>query len=152
MFPGGSSILGRSDETRHRPESNSKLRVNAATAAALSEGRASQGDLLRLRPKLFPDLHKGADDGCLDRNAQIADGEKNLPLCQYRIEQDRFLAVLAYFDVADRTRLSGRGSSCILNIVFAPNVPGNRGGAIQMNDLIVGKDDLIYASIPERLR
>jgi hypothetical protein len=29
---------------------------------------------------------------------------------------------------------------------FAPNVPGNKGGAIQMNDLIVGKDDLIYAN------
>jgi hypothetical protein len=29
---------------------------------------------------------------------------------------------------------------------FAPKVPGNKGGAIQMNDLIVGKDDLIYAN------
>jgi hypothetical protein len=29
---------------------------------------------------------------------------------------------------------------------FAPNVPGNKGGAIQMNDLIVGNDDLIYAN------
>jgi hypothetical protein len=29
---------------------------------------------------------------------------------------------------------------------FAPDVPGNKGGAIQMNDLIVGKDDLIYAN------
>jgi hypothetical protein len=29
---------------------------------------------------------------------------------------------------------------------FAPNVPGNKGGAIQMNDLIVGMDDLIYAN------
>ena len=29
---------------------------------------------------------------------------------------------------------------------FAPKVPGNRGGAIQMNDLIVGNDDLIYAN------
>ena len=29
---------------------------------------------------------------------------------------------------------------------FAPNVPGNKAGAIQMNDLIVGKDDLIYAN------
>jgi hypothetical protein len=33
--------LSRSDETRHGPESNSKLRVTAATAAARSEGRAS---------------------------------------------------------------------------------------------------------------
>ena len=29
---------------------------------------------------------------------------------------------------------------------FAPDVAGNKGGAIQMNDLIVGKDDLIYAN------
>jgi hypothetical protein len=29
---------------------------------------------------------------------------------------------------------------------FAPKVPGNRGGQIQMNDLIVGKDGLIYAN------
>lgn len=29
---------------------------------------------------------------------------------------------------------------------FAPKVPGNKGGAIQMNDLIVGKDGLIYAN------
>ena len=29
---------------------------------------------------------------------------------------------------------------------FAPKVPGNKGGAIQMNDLIVGEDDLIYAN------
>jgi hypothetical protein len=28
---------------------------------------------------------------------------------------------------------------------FAPKVPGNKGGAIQMNDLIVGKGGLIYA-------
>jgi hypothetical protein len=34
-------LLGRSAETRHRPESNSTLRVTAALAAALSEGRAS---------------------------------------------------------------------------------------------------------------
>jgi hypothetical protein len=79
MFPGGSSILGRSDETRHRRESNSKLRVTAATAAALSKRRA--GDLLRRHP-----MYKGADDGCLGRNAQFVDDEKNLPLCQYRIE------------------------------------------------------------------
>jgi len=29
---------------------------------------------------------------------------------------------------------------------FAPKVPGNKGGAIQMNDLIVGKNGLIYAN------
>jgi hypothetical protein len=29
---------------------------------------------------------------------------------------------------------------------FAPKVPGNKGAAIQMNDLIVGNDDLIYAN------
>jgi hypothetical protein len=29
---------------------------------------------------------------------------------------------------------------------FAPKVPGNKDGAIQMNDLIVGKDGLIYAN------
>jgi hypothetical protein len=29
---------------------------------------------------------------------------------------------------------------------YAPGVPGNEGGAIQMNDLIVGKDGLIYAN------
>lgn len=29
---------------------------------------------------------------------------------------------------------------------FAPSVPGNEGGAIQMNDLIVGSDGLIYAN------
>jgi hypothetical protein len=29
---------------------------------------------------------------------------------------------------------------------FAPRVPGNKGGAIQMNDLIVDKDGLIYAN------
>jgi hypothetical protein len=29
---------------------------------------------------------------------------------------------------------------------FAPKVPDNKGGAIQMNDLIVGKDGLIYAN------
>jgi hypothetical protein len=29
---------------------------------------------------------------------------------------------------------------------FAPKVPGNKGGAVQMNDLIVGKDGLIYAN------
>lgn len=29
---------------------------------------------------------------------------------------------------------------------FAPRVPGNAGGIIQMNDLIVGKDGLIYAN------
>jgi hypothetical protein len=29
---------------------------------------------------------------------------------------------------------------------FAPKVPGNKGGAIQMNDLIVGQDGLIYAN------
>ena len=29
---------------------------------------------------------------------------------------------------------------------YAPGVPGNKGGAIQMNDLIVGKDGLIYAN------
>src|SRR6478752_5358938 len=28
------------------------------------------------RPKLFPDLHKGAVDGCLGRNAQLMDDEK----------------------------------------------------------------------------
>lgn len=28
---------------------------------------------------------------------------------------------------------------------FAPKVPGNKGNAIQMNDLIVGKGGLIYA-------
>jgi hypothetical protein len=29
---------------------------------------------------------------------------------------------------------------------FAPSVPGNKGGAIQLNDLIVGSDGLIYAN------
>jgi len=29
---------------------------------------------------------------------------------------------------------------------FVPSVPGNKGGAIQMNDLIVGSDGLIYAN------
>lgn len=29
---------------------------------------------------------------------------------------------------------------------FAPKVPGNKGGVIQMNDLIVGKNGLIYAN------
>jgi hypothetical protein len=29
---------------------------------------------------------------------------------------------------------------------FAPKVPGNKGGAVQMNDLIVGSDGLIYAN------
>ena len=29
---------------------------------------------------------------------------------------------------------------------FAPTVPDNKGGAIQMNDLIVGQDGLIYAN------
>ena len=29
---------------------------------------------------------------------------------------------------------------------FAPKAPSNEGGAIQMNDLIVGEDDLIYAN------
>jgi len=29
---------------------------------------------------------------------------------------------------------------------YAPRVPGNKGGAIQMNDLIVGQDGLIYAN------
>jgi hypothetical protein len=65
MFPGSSSILGRSDETRHSPESYAKLRVTAASAAALSEGRAAFGDLLRRRPKLFAELHKRAVEGCL---------------------------------------------------------------------------------------
>ena len=59
--------------------------------------------LLRLPPKLFVDLHKGAVDGCLGRNAQFVDDEKKLPLCQYRIEQNRFLAIFADFDAADRT-------------------------------------------------
>ena len=42
------------------------------------------------RPKLFPDLHKGAVDGCLGRNAQFVDDEEKLPLCQYRFEQKKF--------------------------------------------------------------
>jgi hypothetical protein len=49
--------------------------------------RSSQGDSLRLRPKLSPDLHKEGVNGCLGRNAQFVDGEKNLPLflrCAYR--------------------------------------------------------------------
>jgi hypothetical protein len=29
---------------------------------------------------------------------------------------------------------------------FAPTVPGNKAGIVQMNDLIVGEDDLIYAN------
>lgn len=29
---------------------------------------------------------------------------------------------------------------------FAPKVPGNKGGAIQLNDLLVGKDGLIYTN------
>jgi hypothetical protein len=29
---------------------------------------------------------------------------------------------------------------------FAPGVPGNKGGAIQMNDLLVGNDGIIYAN------
>ena len=33
----------------------------------------------------------------------ISDIEKNLPLCQYLIEQNRFLAIFADFDAADRT-------------------------------------------------
>ena len=112
MFPGSSSILGRSDETRHRSESDSTLRVTAAPVAALSEGRAAFGDRLRRRPKLFADLHKGAVDGCLGRNAQFVDDEKKLPLCQYRIERNRFLAVLADFGAIARTSsVRGAGRS-----------------------------------------
>jgi hypothetical protein len=29
---------------------------------------------------------------------------------------------------------------------FAPSVAGNKGGAIQMNDLLVGNDGIIYAN------
>jgi GAF domain-containing protein len=78
--PIGIFVVGRYTETRHRSESDSTLRVTAAPAAALSERRASQGNLLRLRPKFFPDLHRGAVDGCLGRNAQFADDEKKPPL------------------------------------------------------------------------
>jgi hypothetical protein len=59
--------------------------------------------LLRRRPKLFPDLHKGAVDGCLGRNAQFVDDEKKLPLCQYRFEQKKFLAIPADFGAIART-------------------------------------------------
>src|SRR6476469_3304427 len=55
------------------------------------------------RPKLFPDLHKGAVDGCLGRNAQLVDDEKKLPLCQYRFEQKKFLAIPADFGAIART-------------------------------------------------
>jgi hypothetical protein len=95
MFPGGSSILGRSDETRHRPESNSKLRVTAATAAALSEGRAG---MLRRHP-----MYKGADDGCLGRTLNSWMMRKSIRFCQYRIEQNRLLATLADFAASART-------------------------------------------------
>ena len=39
----------------------------------------------------------------LGRNAQFVDDEKKLPLCQYRIEQNRFLAIFPHCDAADRT-------------------------------------------------
>jgi hypothetical protein len=39
------------------------------TAAALSEGHESKGDLLRRRPKLFADLHKRAVDGHCGRQS-----------------------------------------------------------------------------------
>jgi hypothetical protein len=48
-------------------------------------------------------MDKGAVDGCLGRNAQFVDDEKKLPLCQYRIEQNRFLAILADFGAIART-------------------------------------------------
>ena len=57
----------------------------------------------RQRPKLFPDLHKGAVDGCLGRNAQLVDDEKKLPLCKYRFEQKKFLAIPADFGAIART-------------------------------------------------
>jgi hypothetical protein len=61
------------------------------------------GMLPPLRPKLFLGLHMGGIGGCLGRNAQFVDGEKKLPLCQYRIEQNKALAVLADFGAPDRT-------------------------------------------------
>src|SRR4029077_12106584 len=83
-------------DTPKRVTANPTLRVTAAPAAALSEGRA--GDLLRQHP-----MYKGAVDGCLGRNAQFVDDKKKLPLCQYRIEQNRFLAILSDFGAAART-------------------------------------------------
>jgi hypothetical protein len=78
-------------------------RANAVLAAAVSEGDARHRGLLRRRPKLFPDLHKGAVDGCLGRNAQFVDDEKKLPLCQHRFEQKKFLAIPADFGAIART-------------------------------------------------
>ena len=42
-------------------------------------------------------------DGCLGRNAQFVDDEKKLPLCQYRFEQKKFLAIPADFGAIART-------------------------------------------------
>jgi hypothetical protein len=42
--------------------------------------------LLRLPPKLFVDLHKGAVDGCLGRNARSRMMRRSWRFCPYRIE------------------------------------------------------------------
>jgi hypothetical protein len=48
-------------------------------------------------------MHKGAVHGRLGRNAQFVDDEKKLPLCQYRFEQKKFLAIPADFGAIART-------------------------------------------------
>ena len=89
MFPGGSSYSAdppkRVTGRRAIPRYASLPRWRRHSARD-----ARHRGLLRRRPKLFPDLHKGAVDGCLGRNAQFVDDEEKLPLCQYRFEQKKF--------------------------------------------------------------
>ena len=60
------------------------------------------------RPKLFPDLHKGAVDGCLGRNAQFVDDEKKFRFASIALNR-RSLAIPADFGAIARLELSGRG-------------------------------------------
>jgi hypothetical protein len=55
-----SRLIGRSNETRHRLEGNSSLRVTAVPAAALSKGRAESA---AAASQTFADLHRAAVDG-----------------------------------------------------------------------------------------
>src|SRR6476661_1818993 len=100
MFPGGSLHTRQirrnaSEEVTSSPTPYRNVTTfpgsSVRNASVVTHALSQCNDVSRQqRPKLFPDLHKGAVDGCLGRNAQFVDDEEKLPLCQYRFEQKKF--------------------------------------------------------------